>query len=124
LQPARARSADRRRASRRGLAGPRFHFVRGGGDVFMRCEDDERIEVEQERPAPTDATRQPRQEAARRAMRALFPAGDPGPSVVPNKSLHRAVVKWLEWERQPLAALARDVEAPSLNTVLRAAGRK
>jgi hypothetical protein len=60
-------------------------------------------------------TRQPRQEPARRAIKALFGAKIPDAAQLPNKFLAKQVTEWLEKNEYPV---------PSHNTILRAAGRK
>jgi hypothetical protein len=60
-------------------------------------------------------TRQARREPARRAIKALYGAKVPDAAELPNKFLVKRVTEWLEKNNYPV---------PSLNTILRAAGRK
>jgi hypothetical protein len=64
---------------------------------------------------PAPATRQPQQERARRALRALFGSEVPDAATLPNKHLDDKVNKWLEDQDQPPV---------KQRTIRRAAGRK
>jgi hypothetical protein len=74
-----------------------------------------RFEPAEKAGQPAAATRQPQQERARRALRALFGSKVPDAATLPNKHLAEKVNKWLKDHQQPPVGQ---------RTVQRAASRK